>query len=303
MDALFDIMIVLIKIMIFLGLFFPLYLLDKKTKERVKKLDEEIKNNQKLYEKNEIIKSKIDSNEDRDLDITGSSIKSGVLIVAITLLSGAALIYAINNFDLSLNTIYFILICIFSFLVISFIWVGVKTNSKYKKIIFEFSKNKYGIVEKISKPSTKIVKREKSEVHNIRHKYTFSYKITKYNCILSNYHAEILDYIDSGVGLDRNRYYSYKKIANIMEYCYNLNDLGIKNIDKNILINSDIKQAIEELAETKIIKASIKDECLVVEKETVFNNYSSEDAKRDVNDVELFYNKFVKVIIGNKNNI
>ena len=86
-----------------------------------------------------------------------------------------------------------------------------------------------------------------------------------------------------------------------MEYCYNLKFLGLTNINNDILLHPDIKQILEILSETKKIEVSIKNENLIIEKETILNNYNSEDAFRDVGDVEMFYNELFKKIIEREN--
>ena len=289
---------VLIGILGIISMLLPFYLNDRKAKKKINELNNESKMNPKLYEKNEILKSKISSNVKRNKKITSKYFIIFISVLALAIIVTFWLFYAMDKYKLESDIILSVSLLSFVVVLVPMLIIPRLIENEINSIIFKLLNERYGIINKVKNPLPRIVKGKKSELGNIRLQYNYSYKISRYHCVFSNCYMEELRetsrYTESG---RRIVSYHYEKIANIMEYSYNLNDLGINNIDGNILIDSDIKQMIEELSEIKIIKVSIKDECLVVEKETVFNNYNSEDAKRDVNDVELFYNKLVKKIL------
>jgi len=286
-------------ILFLIGIIVYIIYLDRRTKKRRKNLDKIAKENPKLYEKVEIEKSKVSSDVKRDLEITKKSLIVRVVALIFIVLGVFLLIRLMNKYSLNSDIVTNISILILISLMATFIIVGKYNKNKVIKIIFTCLQSKYGVVEKLKTPSPVIVEGNIFEVGNIRHKYLFSYKIGKYNCVLSNYYREVLCKYRE---YDHNRIrehvrYRYERRANIMDYCYNLKYLGLDNINNDILLQPDVKKIIENLSETKYIKVSIKEGCLLIEKETVLKNYNSEDAFRDASDVELFYNKLVKVIM------
>ena len=250
----------------------------------------------KINEKNEIEKSKISSDIRRNLDITSKGIIVFLVILTLALIITLFVLYSMNEYKIDDKMIDRISLSTYVCVIVTFILVLKFSKNKIKKIVFNLLTNKYGIIRRLNLPSTKIVEGKKTEVGNVRHKYFFSYEVDKYNCIFSNYYKEKLR-IRRSIGREKRSYYHYQKIANIMEYCYSLKLLGIGNITNDILFQPKVKQAIESLSEIKIINVSIKNEYLIVEKETILNNYNSKDAEIDVKDIELFYNEIVKEIL------
>ena len=61
--------------------------------------------------------------------------------------------------------------------------------------------------------------------------------------------------------------------------------------------NGLIKQKIDELSKIKNLKAVIKNNQLIIIKETVLNNYLEYALELDINDIELFYKEIVETII------
>lgn len=292
MDKLWNVLLLIVMIVLIIRA-------DRTTKKRIKDLEKKANENPKLYEKIEIEKSKESFNVKRNLEITRKSLIILILGLILVVLGVFLLIHLMNKYSLNSDTITYISILLLTFFMTIFIIVRKYNKNKVIKIIFDCLQNKYGMIEKLKTPSPVIVEGNKFEVGHVRHKYEFSYKIDKYNCVLSNYYKEVLcKYREPNHNRIREYVrYRYERRANIMEYCYNLKLLGLDNVNNDILLQPDIKQIVESLSETKEIKISIKDECLIIEKETILNNYNSEDAFSDTGDVELFYSKLVKAIV------
>lgn len=220
-----------------------------------------------------------------------------IIIVLIIIILAAYVMFLAYEHNVD-NNIIFYSSTAFACLLLSFLFLkSIIKKRNYIKYAYRLLSNKYGPVQKQPKIPKKIIYGKKSEVGNIRNNYLFSYKILKYKCILTSFsQEELVKELSSSVEHTYYRY-RYKPLKKIFEYKYNLNVLGAKNISVDILENQNIKDIINELSKIKLFNnITINENYLIIEKETVFG-YTREDLNRDIDDVELFYNKIVKIVL------
>lgn len=163
-----------------------------------------------------------------------------------------------------------------------------RRKKKIKKVLIE----KYnGNLFMNKKPKNKIVYGDKTKVGNIRNKYVFSFNINNYACEFICYSREFLERLGDH-DVEALPSYKYRKYMYINEYIYDLNKLGI-SINSNIINSESIKKIIERFSITKNIEVSLDANKLIIQKETMKNNYSSQFAYLDVDDIQNFYNEIL----------
>lgn len=248
------------------------------------KLKKELKNNPSLQEKISVQTNNLfdKSKQKRNL------ILSLLMILFLTLLF--LMSYMVVTKGLSYEYIMIIgsVGLIVFILVAYFMWQAREKN--FKKFIESYLSEKYG--------QTKIIDRAKLDYINndlnVRNNYTLTVKVLKYKCILNNY---FIEYRKTTHNPDTHmRYYTYEQSRRIVEYMYNLSSYN-KNIDSSIFENSKIKLIIEELSKTKFIEVNIKEDYVVISKTTTLDFYNKNVMKRDLDDIEWFYEKLINEII------
>lgn len=213
-----------------------------------------------------------------------------IIIVAIIVIS---IIYFLPKYgydDVSyIALIVLIIFGIFNKFVLNYI-----NDNKRKKMIKNELFSKFGVNDIIinKKPKLKIVYRDKTRVGNIRNKYVFSVFLKKYKCEFVSYSKEVLERYWDAYSVSFLTY-RYVKLTYLNEYIYDLSEYGI-SFSSEDLKNDEIQKNINEIKNIKNIEISIKDNKLIIAKETMKNNYMKEFASLDVNDIEYFYNMIVK---------
>ena len=267
-----------------------IFLVIRNSKKNINKLEKE---HPELKEKIRIAKSKnvfyAEKNKEKNTKILSKAISVIVTMIIFIIIA--------NMFKLNQRIIMWVLI-----VGLIFYLKSIQTRAKHeeknlKQYIENLIQTKYGMFKKEMTLPPKIIYGNKTEVGNIRKVHVFSYKISKYKCILNNSYQEQLVKELEHTSSSSYYTYRYKKIINMFEYHYNLEALGLKNISESVLEKESVKEVINELSKTKIIRVSIKGKYLLIEKETVLHNYEEQDVDRDISDVGLFYNKIVKTIL------
>ena len=209
------------------------------------------------------------------------------------------LLYVLPKFNIDGSQISFLLIilCLVSLKLFSSISNNILRFSKIKKFLISKYNNDF-IINK--KPKKEIIYGEKGKVGNKRKNYVFSTIINKYNCIFNCYCIETLQSNDTPY--DRPSSNFYKKNKYINEYIYDLSKFGII-FNENILNTDSIQNIINELSMNKIITVYIHNNNLIIQKETMKENYTKSFAEIDVNDIEEFYNLFINTMIAENNKL
>lgn len=274
-------------IIVLLFLIFFIYKSTKQEKDIVKKLDEISYNDPSQSQNIRIIKSRSSSRA----ELGKFDKHQPIIIVIIMLIIGAVCI----TFALKSNDINKYILVVFLSLSILILYHGLMnirnkiTKKNISKIIKNFLEIKYGHIDILPTPSKEIVKGKKTEEGNIRNVYLFSYKIEKYNCILTGYYQEEL-VMNYSRGIDNHYYgYRYKTRGFFLNYAYN-----IDSIDLNIL--NELHQIISELEKTRIMNVKAENNYLSIDKETVLFGYNDKDADFDTNDIKEFYDNLIKEI-------
>jgi len=279
-------------------IFGPLIYLFHLKNKGIRNLQKLADTNPELKEKVRIIRSRNVSTSIKDKKKVIKNFSSIILFMALLIIS----IILLYKFKIDSRTILFLLLAVLIIFIIYLKLRDKKNDYDIVKYIETLLIKKYNMIKREPVHSKEVVYGDKSQEGNIRNTYVFSYKILKFKCLLNNYYQEKL--IREVPINDSTSYsYRYQKIRNVFEYYYNLNAIGIKNINKDIILSDNIRQSIQELTKTKIINVDIKNEYLLVQKEVVLFDYSENDADIDTNDVELFYNKIVKLILEENNNV
>lgn len=220
-----------------------------------------------------------------------------VIISLFILLISIAFLFEFN--DIAMKLVYII-----AFIIIAIIFFWHSINDKIrsikikKSLIKKFGKN--GIVVNRN-PNSKYLYEDKTRVGNIRDKYAFSIFIKKYGCCFNCYSEQTLTEISYYVGNSPIRKYHYKyEVGNyINEYKYNFEKLGISAADVNL------RYIMDKIKCSKMvnIEVSFVGNDLIVQKETMKNDYSKYFADIDVNDVEFFYNFIIEELKEGKSNV
>lgn len=289
---------IILGIILLMILFGPLIYLFHIKNKGIRNLQRLADTNPELKEKVRIIRSRNISTSIKDKKKVLKNFCFIILFITILIIT----IILLYKFEVDSRTILYLLLAVLIIFVIYIKLRDKKNDYNIVKYIETLLIKKYNMIKKEPVHSKEVVYGSKSQEGNIRNTYVFSYKILKFKCLLNNYYQEKL--VREVPINDSSSYsYRYQKIRNVFEYYYNLNALGIKKINKDILLNDNIKQNIQELTKTKIINVDIKNEYLLVQKEVVLFDYSENDADTDTGDVELFYNKIVKLILEENNNV
>lgn len=274
-------------VIIFLYLIFLVYKLTKKEKDIVKKLDEISYNDPSQRQNIRIIKSRSSSRA----ELGKFDKNQPIIIVIIMIIIGAICItYALKSNDMDKYILVVFLSLSILFLYYGLIKIkGKITKKNIKKVIKNYLEIRYGHIDILPTPSKEIVEGKKTEEGNVRNVYLFSYKIEKYNCILTGYYQEEL-VRNYSPRIDNNFYgYKYKTRGFFLNYVYD-----IENIDLNVLNESH--RTISELEKARIMNVKAENNCLSIDKETVLFGYNKKDADFDTNDIKVFYDNLIKEI-------
>ena len=252
---------------------------DKKEKNR--NIDDQFKFNPEGFEKVKVLKS-------RDSALVKLTNRDVIPILYLTLVFviDFSLFFIVENINLKFIQ-YFAIFGLVSFFLIIFFWKLIEDHILYK-YIKQYLKQKYGNIvhHDVSKISNDIISGELFEIGCLRKRYNVIYDVLKYNCSVCIYYLDELRYIgdDKKSFVEKNKY---------IEYVYDLSILGIENISNELLKTNEIVKEIINLENLKFVEICIQNNCLKITKETVLLNYGKEDAKRDIDDIELFYNKII----------
>lgn len=254
--------------------------------------DKKNKELRQLKENNSNFKEKI------EVQMGGTYSKKGLknrklflLVLILIFIFIALFIYISSSNGIDYKTISNITLIIFvGLIILYFIVIKLKKNNE-ETFIKNYISTRYDEFEFKKMNKKELISGMSFNIGSIRKNYVSTIKILKYKCILNEYYIEKYTiHPDFDDGYDHG---FYEKISRKIEYLYDISQYS-KELLVSYLQREDIQKIIKELSEIKYIDVEIKDNYLVVTKQTVLKIDDLSIIERDLEDIELFYNKLVK---------